>query len=268
MRLPNAVWTMDFKGEFKTGDGAYCYPLTVVDGFSRYLLGCQGQSSTSGEEAQPVLDRWLRKYGLPEAILTDNGAPFATHALCGLSRLSVWWIKLGIQVLHIQAGHPEQNGRHERLHRTLKAEATRPPSANRRDQQIRFSRFRRYYNEHRPHEALDQRPPAQLYRRSSRRYPRRIPNVEYPAHFEVRRISNRGALRWHKHRIFVSEVLKTEYVGLEEIDDGIWNVYFCAQLLGRFDVREGKIHPVGPRACRKPLDSELHSRKLLPMCLA
>ena len=268
MTAPNTVWTMDFKGEFKTRDGVYCYPLTVVDGFSRYLLGCHGQSSTSGLEARPILDRWMRQYGLPQAILTDNGAPFATHALCGLSRLSVWWIKLGIQIFHIQAGHPEQNGRHERLHRTLKAETTRPPAMNRRGQQIKFTRFRRYYNEHRPHEALGQRPPAQLYQSSPRPYPRREPKVEYPAHFEVRRISPKGALRWRKSSIFVSEVLQAEPVGLEEIEDGVWDVYFCDQLLGRFDEREDRIHPMGPKVCRKPLDSEVLSRKTLPICLA
>jgi putative transposase len=240
---PNEVWTSDFKGEFRTGDGRLCYPLTVVDGFSRFVLVIEGLPSVAGAGAWPVFERAFREYGLPRVIRTDNGNPFASSsALAGLSRLSVRWIKLGIALERIQPGHPEQNGRHERMHRTLKAETARPPAANPRGQQELFDRFRQEYNEQRPHEALGQRPPSKLYQPSIRPYPGRLPQPEYPGHYEVRRVSRGGEIKWRAKFLFLSAALGGERVGLEEYEDGLWAVYFGALPLGRFDERERKIY--------------------------
>lgn len=251
MNEPNAVWTADFKGHFKTRDGLYCYPLTVVDGYSRFLLGCQGLLSTQVDLARPVFQRLFLEYGLPRIIRTDNGVPFATTALGRLSTLSVWWIRLGIRPELIEPAHPEQNGSHERMHRTLKAEATRPPSANRGAQQARFTRFRREYNEVRPHEAIGQRPPASLYRSSARELPTKLPSLEYPAHFEVRLVSNNGGIRWNSEWVNVTQTLGGEYVGLEEVGDGLWDVYFGPLKLGRMDERRKQIEDKQGRWIRK-----------------
>ena len=240
---PNDLWTCDFKGEFRTGDRRYCYPLTIVDHHSRYLLGCEGQLSTATAGARAVFERLFRETGLPKAMLSDNGCPFSSPALCGLSRLSVWWIKLGIEPLRIERGKPEQNGAHERMHRTLKAETTRPPAADLAAQQIRFDAFRKEFNDQRPHEALDQRPPAEFYEPSPRSYPDPLPQVEYPGHFEVRRVRRNGLIKWQGSDLFLSEVLAGESVGLEEVDDGIWSLHFRGQLLARFDERDRKLHP-------------------------
>jgi putative transposase len=238
---PNEVWTADFKGQFRTGDGLYCYPLTVADAYSRYLLGCSARLSTKQVEAQPIFERLFREYGLPGAIRTDNGAPFATPAFCGLSKLSVWWIKLGIRHQRIEPGRPEQNGRHERMHRTLKAEATRPPERNQTAQQARFDRFCQEYNHERPHEALGQRPPAALYRPSPRRMPAKIAEPEYPGHYLVRRVSNAGTFRFKSHQLFLSDTLLQEQIALEETGDGIWSIYFYDVLLARLDERDFKL---------------------------
>lgn len=239
----NEVWTSDFKGEFRTGDGRLCYPLTMVDGFSRFILAIQGLPSVAGAGAWPVFERAFREYGLPRVIRTDNGNPFASSsALAGLSRLSVRWIKLGIVRERIEPGHPEQNGRHERMHRTLKAETARPPAANATSQQELFDRFRHEYNEQRPHEALGQRPPSELYQSSSRPYPGRLPQPEYPGHYEVRSVSRGGEIKWRGKFLFLSEALGGERVGLEEYEDGLWAVSFGALPLGRFDERECKIY--------------------------
>ena len=235
---PNRVWTADFKGQFKTGDGWSCYPLTVADRCSRFLLGCQGLESTQHELARPVFRRLFAEFGLPDALRTDNGTPFATTAMGRLSRLSVWWLKLGIRPELIEPAHPEQNGSHERMHRELKAETTRPPAATRRGQQRRFEAFRQEFNEERPHESLGGIPPARIYRPSPRPLPHRTPKIEYPGHFEVRRVSRNGGIRWKSAWVNVSHVLLEEDVGLEEVADGIWNLYFGPLLLGRFDERE------------------------------
>ncbi|MFL5577905.1 MAG: IS481 family transposase [Gemmatimonadaceae bacterium] len=234
---PNAVWTADFKGQFKTADGRYCFPLTVADGASRYLLACRALTSTQTREARPVFARLFREYGLPARIRTDNGVPFATTALGRLSPLSVWWVRLGIVPELIEPSHPEQNGRHERMHRTLKAETTRPPAPDRRAQQRAFDRWRASFNGERPHEALGQRPPAACYARSPRPYPARLAPLEYPAHCEVRRVSRNGGVRWHSHWVNVSHVLAEEYVAFEEIGDGLWVVRFGPVPLGRFHER-------------------------------
>lgn len=238
---PNQVWTADFKGEFPTRDGQLCYPLTICDAHSRFLLGCHALSSPALAGAKPVFTRLFAEYGLPQAIRTDNGPPFATTALGGLSRLNVWWTQLGIHHQRIDPGHPEQNGRHERLHRTLKAETTRPPEPDLPMQQARFERFRTEYNEIRPHAALAQEPPAAHYHRSERPLPARLPAPAYAGHLLVRRVGPSGSIKLSSRDLFVSSVLKGEQVALEEIDDGVWSVYYYRLLLGRLDVRKWQI---------------------------
>lgn len=238
---PNDIWTADFKGQFRTRDGRYCYPLTIADGYSRFLLACQGLRSTSLELSRPVFFRLFDEHGLPRAIRTDNGVPFATTALGRLSSLSVWWIRLGIRPQLIEPSHPEQNGSHERMHRTLKNETTRPAKGNLAAQQVRFNHFRTEYNEQRPHEALGQETPATLYRPSPRVLPKRLPEIEYPAHYEVRYVSANGGMRWKCAWVCVTHTLAGEYVGLNEVGDGLWDVYFGTVLLGRMDERKLRI---------------------------
>ena len=251
MGAPNAVWCADYKGQFKTGDGRYCYPLTVTDGFSRYLLGCQGLGSTAGAEAQPVFTRLFKEYGLPLRIRTDNGVPFATTTLARLSKLSAWWVRLGILPEFIEPGRPDQNGRHERMHRTLKAATTRPAAGSLGAQQRRFNGFREEFNHERPHEALDHQTPATCYHPSPRPMPDRLPPLEYPDRFEVRYVSANGGIRWNRRWVNVSTVCVGEYVGLEEIDDGIWNVYFGPLRLGRLLERHMRIEDAYGRLKRR-----------------
>ena len=239
---PHEVLTADFKGQFRTGDGRYCYPLTIQDHYSRYALCCEALGSTGGGGVRKRFEGVFREYGLPEAILTDNGAPFAGVGLRRLSRLSVWWIRLGVRPLLIRRGHPEENGRHERYHLTLKEETARPPAADRRSQQRVFDRFRRDYNEERPHQALEgAKTPAEVYRPSERSYPRRLPPLEYPGHYEVRRVNLNGYVKLHGRRMFLSQVLGHETVGLEEVQDGVWSIYLGEYLLGRWDRRNDTI---------------------------
>ncbi|MDA2938372.1 integrase core domain-containing protein [Acidobacteria bacterium AH-259-A15] len=239
---PHEVLTADFKGEFRTGDRRYCYPLTIADYQSRYLLACRAFCSTAGGPVERVFREIFREYGLPRAIVTDNGTPFASTGVARLSRLSVWWIRLGIQPLRIQPGHPEQNPRHERMHRTLKEETSRPPARNRQAQQRVFDRFRAEYNQERPHQGLQAKTPAQVYRPSPRAYPRRLPPLEYPGHFEIRRVSPNGCLSFKRKALFLSGALKGQKVGLEEIEDAIWSFYFGPLLLGRYDERQQRLH--------------------------
>jgi putative transposase len=238
---PNDVWSADFKGQFKTHDGQYCYPLTISDGYSRFLLECQALHSTSVAEATPVFVRVFKEFGLPRRIRTDNGVPFATNTLGRLSQLSAWWVRLGILPEFIEPGKPQQNGRHERMHRTLKAETTRPPAANLVAQQRKFNGFREEFNYQRPHEALDLQTPADCYAPSARQMPNPLPPLEYPDRFEVRYVSANGGIRWHHDWVNVSIVCAGEYVGLEEIDDGVWNVFFGPLKLGRFLERHMRI---------------------------
>jgi putative transposase len=239
---PNDVWSADFKGQFKTGNGRYCYPLTVTDNFSRYLLGCQALSSTAVDEAKPVFTRLFKEFGLPKRIRTDNGVPFATTTLARLSRLSAWWVRLGVMPEFIEPGKPQQNGRHERMHLTLKAETTRPPAHSLAAQQRKFNVFITEFNHERPHEALDQQTPASCYERSARDMPSKIKPFIYPDRFEVRYVSGNGGIRWkNRHCVNVSTVCIGEYVGLEEIDDGVWIVYFGPLKLGRLDERHMRI---------------------------
>jgi hypothetical protein len=235
---PNDLWTADFKGHFRTRDGIYCYPLTIADQHTRYLLACHGLLSTKGLGVRPVFDRLFRDHGLPNAIRTDNGVPFATTGIHGLSRLNVWWIHLGIQHQRIMPAHPEQNGAHERMHKTLKGEAIRPPRANLSVQQRAFNQFRRVYNDERPHQALQDRTPASLYRPSPRSYTGVMPGIEYPGHFIVKRVTTAGTIRFKKRLLFIAQSLEQHAVGLEETADGIWSLYFCQVLLGKIDERE------------------------------
>jgi transposase InsO family protein len=235
---PNDLWTADFKGHFRTRDGLYCYPLTIADQHTRYLLACHGLLSTQGGGVRPVFERLFRTYGLPGAIRTDNGVPFATTGIHGLSQLNVWWLRLGIQHQRILPAHPQQNGAHERMHKTLKGEAIRPPRANLALQQRAFNAFRHLYNDERPHAALAGRPPAALYRPSPRAYPAVLPPIEYPGHYIVKRVTNAGTVRFKKRLVFIATPLKQHPIGFEEVADGIWSIYFCRILLARIDERD------------------------------
>ena len=238
----NEVWTTDFKGEFKTKDGIYCYPLTVQDSYSRFLLACQGFEGNLIIPTKRTFKRLFKEHGLPLRIRSDNGTPFASTALGRLSQLSVWWIQLGITPELIEPAHPEQNPRHERMHRTLKDDTTKPPSSNLTAQQRRFNKFRHTFNYDRPHEALGQQRPAKFYKPSPRPYPKHIPPIEYPAHFEIRRVSKNGGIRWNSRWVNVSHVLQELPVGLEPLADGTWNVFFGPVHLGWLDERDYRIH--------------------------
>ena len=245
---PNRVWCADFKGWFRTGDGERIDPLTISDAHSRYLLRCQAVAKTDTARVQAIFEAAFREYGLPQAIRTDNGPPFASTAIAGLSRLAVWWIKLGIVAERIEAGQPQQNGRHERMHRTLKQEVAMPPAQDRRAQQRALENFRQEYNEVRPHEALAMETPASLYEPSPRPYPARVPEPEYPATMLVRSVRAHGHFRWQKrHDVFLSEVLWGERVGLLPIDERWYTVYFADVPLARFDSWRRRVLPLPPK---------------------
>lgn len=235
---PNDLWTADFKGQFRTRDGEYCYPLTIADLHTRFLLICQGLRSTKREGAGPVFDRAFRRYGLPRAIRTDNGVPFATTSIHGLSQLNVWWMRLGIQHQRIAPASPQQNGAHERMHKTLKRGAIRPPRTNLAAQQRAFNAFRTVYNEERPHEALSGSTPASRYTTSTREYTGKLPPQEYPGHFLVKKITTGGTFRFQHRLLFIANPLVGHRIGLEEIDDGIWAIYFNTVLLAKLDQRD------------------------------
>lgn len=241
---PNQLWTSDFKGEFRMGNSQYCYPLTVADRYSRYVLACEALDSTAYAPARKRFERLFERYGLPDAILTDNGVPFASPGMGRLSRMSVWWIRLGITPLTIQPAKPQQNGAHERMHRTLKQQTARPPRANRQAQQKAFDRFRLEYNRERPHEALGQTPPERHYRSSARSFPSRLPEPQYPGHFEVRRVDEKGSIRWKSNRLYLTLALAGEDVALEESDDQVWAIFFGPRLLGRFDQWSQTLMPI------------------------
>ena len=238
---PNQVWPADFKGQFKTRDGVYCYPLTVTDHFSRAILLCRALSSTRTAEARPAFLQLFREVGLPDAIRTDNGVPFASTGLHGLAPLNVWWMQLGIVHQRIRPGRPQANGTHERMHRELKRETALPAAATARAQQRRFDAFRQRYNDERPHEALGNRVPATLWAPSARPYPSRLAPPQYPRHFEVRRVRSGGTIKFRGRAPFLCEVLEGEHVGLEEVADGVWNVVYYRTVLGRLDERTGTI---------------------------
>ena len=235
---PNDLWTADFKGQFPTQDGILCYPLTIADQHTRFLLSCHGLASTRRGGARAVFERAFHAYGLPRAIRTDNGVPFATTSLHGLSQLNVWWMRLGIVHQRIQPGRPQQNGAHERMHKTLKRRAIRPPRANAAAQQRAFHAFRREYNEERPHGALHGQTPASCYQPSARPLPARLPPQEYPGHYLVKKITTGGTFRFQRRLLFLANPLVGHHVGLEETDDGIWSIYFNTVLLAKLDERD------------------------------
>ena len=235
---PNDVWSADFKGQFKTRDGCWCYPLTIMDHQSRYLLACHSLPGTEFKQTQDIFAALFREHGLPWRIRTDNGAPFASCSLAGLSRLSAWWVRLGILPERIEAGKPQQNGRHERMHRTLKRAATIPPALSPQRQQHVFDEFRLEYNHERPHESLKQRTPAAIYRPSLRKMPEKLPELEYPGHFLVNLVNHNGIIGHRGHRVYIACMLKGEKVGLEQMTEDIWEVYFGPLRLGRFDMSQ------------------------------
>jgi putative transposase len=273
---PNDLWAIDYKGWFITGDGARCDPLTLTDGYSRYLLCAKLVERTGYAECRRELERVFREYGLPRAIRSDNGTPFASVGAGGLSRLSVWWIKLGITPERIEPGKPAQNGRHERMHKTLKAECASPPAANRTAQQRRLDEFREEFNHQRPHEALGQTAPAAHYVPSPRSYPSRLEDPAYPDDHELRRVRSRGEIKWQGELIYLSEALINEVIGLVETDEGDAEVYFGPMKLGLLDgVRLKLLRPerahcstVGRRGqppSRSPLSNQGKVSPILPV---
>jgi transposase InsO family protein len=248
---PNDLWCADFKGEFRLGNGRYCYPLTVTDQASRFLLLCEALESTREELAFTAFERLFRERGLPAAIRSDNGVPFASpNALFNLSKLSVWWLRLGIAIERIKPGKPQQNGRHERMHLTLKREATRPPGQNSLQQQGRFDAFTREFNTERPHEALAMKCPAELYRASPHRYDG-LPELSYPFHDRHILVTACGRICLYRKKINISTVLAGQKLGIKEVDDGIWLVSFSHYDLGYFDLEQKTLQPLdnpfGPR---------------------
>jgi len=243
---PNDSWSIDYKGQFRTGDGKLCYPLTITDNYSRYLITCRGLRHPKYETTKLWLERAFREYGLPLAMRSDNGAPFASTGLSGLSRLSVWLIKLQIIPERIELAHPEQNGRHERMHRTLKAAVCNPPRSCLTNQQLAFDHFRPEYNEERPHEALDMKTPALFYKPSRRLFPKKLPLVEYDSWMAVRRVVPSGGIMWRNNYIYVSQTLAGESVGLKQITDTTWELWFSSYLLGMIDEKTNKVLPMSP----------------------
>lgn len=238
---PNRVWSADYKGQFRMGNGCLCYPLTISDNNSRYLLGCWGLTRPTFEQTRPWFEWVFRNNGLPDAIRTDNGAPFASRGLGGLSQLSVWFIKLGIRPERIKAGCPQQNGRHERMHRTLKEATATPPKMDMQKQQKAFNRFINEYNQERPHEALGQRPPASVYRPSPKAYPAMLPEVAYPSKTTVRYVHTNGCIKWNGELVFLSETLIGEYVSLEQLGEYLWQVRFSFHTLGILNETKRKV---------------------------
>ena len=240
---PNNLWCADYKGEFRLGNRVYCYPLTITDYSSRYLLACEGLSSTKSDFAFSVFERAFKEHGIPQAIRTDNGIPFASpNAFFGMSKLSVWWLRLGINIERIAPGHPEQNGRHERMHLTLKRETTKPPGYNFLQQQEKFDRFIDVYNNERPHQALAGRYPGELYTASSRPYePAEDP--DYPYHDRTLRVTKCCRLCIGKRKINLSQAFACQLVGIREVADKIWLVSFMDYDLGFFDEDEGRVEP-------------------------
>lgn len=237
---PNDVWAADFKGWFRTRDGSRVDPLTITDVASRFLLKCRSVARTDGSCVKAQFTAAFREFGMPHSMLTDNGAPFSSRALLGLSRLSVWLLRLGIMPERIRKGHPEENGTHERMHRTLKQETATPPAGNPLRQDEEFEKFRRRFNEERPHEGLSMATPSSMYQCSPRAFPERLPEFEYAAGAIVRRVRLSGAIKWLGEQFKVSRALTGEWVGLTEVGDGEWAIELGPLRLGVFDERKGK----------------------------
>jgi putative transposase len=243
---PNDSWSIDYKGQFRTGDSRLCYPLTITDNYSRYLFICRGLQHPRYATTRPWLERTFREYGLPLAIKSDNGAPFASTGINGLSRLSVWLIRLQVIPERIEPAHPEQNGRHERMHRSLKESVCQPPKSCLSRQQRAFDHFKTEFNEERPHEALNMKTPASLYKASNRQFPAQLPPVEYDSWMAVRRVLPSGGIKWRNNYIYVSQALAGEPVGLKQISETTWELWFSSYLLGIIDVIKGKVLPMSP----------------------
>jgi putative transposase len=244
---PNSVWCIDYKGQFRLGDSMLCYPLTVTDGYSRMILCCDGHTGPRHADARRSLERVFRLYGLPDAIRSDNGTPFASTGAARLTLLSVWWVKLGIVLQRITPGKPQENGRHERMHRTLKAETARPPARDMRGQQRRFDPWVSEFNQERPHAGLCGATPASVYEPSARAYPGEVGDLVYPGHFETRRVRCDGMLKVRGFQVYLSQALGDELVGLEEVDDGQWRVRFGSLELGTYDERSKQLRPIGTK---------------------
>ena len=248
---PNDVWCADFKGWFRTQDGTRCDPLTITDAYSRFVLCCRIVPPCEAG-VRPWFERVFREHGLPLALRTDNGTPFATTGAAQLSHLAVWWMKLRIQLDRIDPGHPEQNGRHERFHLTLQQETSDPAAATARAQQRRFDRMRDEFNRERPHEALGQQPPARFYAASPRPYPERLEDPWYDATHHVRRVNKNGQVKWRGEWVFVSEAVRREVVGIAESERGDWIVRFMELELGRIDRRTRRFMPTWHGRPRAP----------------
>lgn len=229
----NEIWTTDFKGQFPTGDGVLCYPLTIADHYSRFILMCEGLYSTSGGPVREAFERVFYEFGLPRAIRSDNGTPFAGNGVHGFSKLNIWWMKLGISHQRSRPGHPQDNGVHERMHRTLKQETCKPPEKNLKAQQASFDAFVEEFNHERPHEALGYTSPSAVYRASEREYDGTVPDPEYPGYYLVKKITKGGTFRFKNELLFLSSTLEGEWIGLEEVDDRVWAVYFYDFLIGK-----------------------------------
>ena len=241
---PNELWCADYKGEFMLADRRYCYPLTITDYASRYLITCDALSTTKETYAFSVFERAFKDFGLPNAIRTDNGVPFSCcNALYGLSKLSVWWLRLGINIERIKPGHPEQNGRHERMHLTLKKEATKPAAENFLVQQARFDDFIDYYNNDRPHQALNMQLPAERYTKSPRPY-KGLGDLEYPFHDRTALVTNCGRICYQRRKINLSTVFAGQRVGVKQVTNSIWLVSFMQYDLGYFDAETCRLEPI------------------------
>lgn len=262
---PNDLWTADFKGWFRAANGERCDPLTIADTVSRFAFACELLERISLKGARAVFERVFREHGLPRALRTDNGTPFASHGLAGLTRLSAWWVRLGIRPERIAPGKPQQNGRHERFHRTLLETALRPPAPTRRAQQRVCDAFLREYNQERPHAALANRTPADVYTYSARAYPRHLPPLDYPEEYTVRRVRAHGVIRWRGELLFLSELLVGESIGLRPTADDRWTVYFGHLEVAYLDPRHGKIVPYAAPRWIDSLPPAGSTTKLLPM---
>lgn len=240
-KSPGELTTIDFKGEFRLRDGRWCHPLTMADAVSRYLLACEALPSISLELVWPVVERVFRDHGLPDAYLSDNGPPFGGHGVSRFSTFSVRLMELGIQPVFIVPGHPEHNASHERMHRTLKENAASHRGRSFREQQQFFDAFRSMYNEERPHEGIDMDRPARRYHRSPRPFPSSLPPIEYAATFEVRTVSSNGTIKWKGEPLFLSHALAGRPLGLEPIEDQLYNVHFASFLIGKLDEKERRL---------------------------
>ena len=244
-KIPNDLWCADYKGEFMLGNKQYCYPLTVTDYRSRYLIACDALETTREEYAITVFEQIFKEYGLPKAIRTDNGVPFGSpNALYGLSRLAVWWLRLGIAIERIEPGHPEQNGRHERMHLTLKQEATKPAEENFLIQQARFDNFQNEFNNERPHQALEMKCPSEIYKMSERQYIG-LPEIDYPMHDMVIRVTQCGRICYKNLKVSISRVFAGHEVGIKEVEEKMWLVSFMDYDIGYFDEENFRVEPIG-----------------------